>query len=124
MDVVYEEDEDTGKNVKHFVVQYEEGYAKYAVNDLDNLLHAYCLTVHKSQGSGWKAVLFPIHNSHYRMLENNLIYTAWTRSRIYAMAVGNEDLLRRAVQTYKANTRNTTLAQRLNYVHSVMKESA
>ena len=124
VDVIYEEDEDTDKLVKHFVVQYEEGYAKYAVTDLDNLLHAYCLTVHKSQGSGWKAVLFPIHSSHYRMLENNLIYTAWTRSRIYAMAVGNEDLLSRAVQTFKANTRNTTLAPRLKYLSSLLKKSA
>lgn len=117
-DILYEEDEASGKPVKTFIVQYEEGYAKYRANELDNLLHAYCLTIHKSQGSGWKAIIFPVHSSHYHMLENNLIYTAWTRSRIFAMAVGNEHTLRHAVQTFKATTRYTTLSPRLNYEKS------
>ena len=117
-DIIYEEDDDTGKPTKIFIVKYEEGFAKYRVNELENLLHAYCMTIHKSQGSGWKAILFPVHSSHYHMLENNLIYTAWTRSRIFAMAVGNESTLRKAVQTFKAVTRYTTLAPRLKYEKS------
>lgn len=114
-DIIYEEDEDSEELVKTIVVQYEEGYAKYRTSELDNLLHAYCLTIHKSQGSGWKAILFPVHPSHQHMLENNLIYTAWTRSREFAMVIGNEYTLSRAIQTFKAITRYTTLAPRLKY---------
>ena len=93
-------------------VKYEDFYAKY-VDDFGDLEHAYCLTIHKSQGSAWKAVVLPFSNSHYNMLDNNLIYTAWTRAREFAVAIGQSQSIIRGVKKSNASKRNTTLEDRL-----------
>ena len=93
-------------------VKYEDFYAKY-VDDFADLEHAYCLTIHKSQGSAWKAVVLPFSNSHFNMLDNNLIYTAWTRAREFAVAIGQSQAVIRGVKKSNASKRNTTLEDRL-----------
>lgn len=93
-------------------VKYEDFYAKYE-DDFSDLEHAYCLTIHKSQGSAWKAVVLPFSNSHFNMLDNNLIYTAWTRAREFAVAIGQSQAIARGVKKSNASKRNTTLCDRL-----------
>lgn len=94
-------------------IKYEDFYAKYE-DDFSDLEHAYCLTIHKSQGSAWRAVVLPFSNSHFNMLDNNLIYTAWTRAREFAVAIGQAQAIIRGVKKSNASKRNTTLADRLN----------
>ena len=72
------------------------------------------MTIHKSQGSAWKAVVMPIANSHTNMLDNNLIYTGWTRAREFAVAVGSKDALYRGVRKSNATKRYTSLATRIS----------
>lgn len=95
------------------VVKYDDFYAIYQ-DDFQDLEHAYCMTIHKSQGSAWKAVVMPIANSHTNMLDNNLIYTGWTRAREFAVAVGSKDALYRGVRKSNATKRYTSLATRIS----------
>lgn len=105
--------ENEDKQVPVVVVKYEEGYVKYFKSDLNELLHAYCMTVHKSQGSGWKAMLCPISYLHLNMLDYHLIYTAWTRAMEFALFVGDYQTLEQGVQEDKERFRRSTLAQRI-----------
>ena len=61
-------------------VSFEEAHAEYELAELDELALAYAISVHKSQGSQYPAVVMPIHSSHYVMLRRNLLYTAITRA--------------------------------------------
>lgn len=100
------------KEALTMIVKYEDFYAKYE-DDFSDLEHAYCLTIHKSQGSAWKAVVLPFSNSHFNMLDNNLIYTGWTRAREFAVAIGQVQAINRGIKKSNSNKRNTTLTDRL-----------
>lgn len=113
-EIIMEQDEENEeKEVPVVVVKYEEGYVKYLKSDLNELLHAYCMTVHKSQGSGWKAMLCPISYLHSNMLDYHLIYTAWTRAMEFALFVGDYQTLERCVKEDKEQFRRSTLARRI-----------
>ena len=115
-EIVMETDpENEDKKVPVVIVRYEEGYVKYFKADLNELLHAYCMTVHKSQGSGWKAILCPISFLHLHMLDYHLIYTAWTRSMEFALFVGDYRALEQGVQEDKELFRRSTLAKRIQF---------
>lgn len=106
--------EDDGKKSTsiQMVVKYDDFYAVY-VDEFQDLEHAYCMTIHKSQGSAWKAVVMPVSKSHTNMLDNNLIYTGWTRAREFAVAIGNKDTLNRGVKKSNATKRYTSLSTRI-----------
>ncbi len=85
----------------------------YAVAELDELSLAYAVSVHKSQGSEYPAVVMPILTQHYVMLRRNLLYTAMTRGRKLVVLVGSKRALGMAVSNAKAGERHTGLAWRL-----------
>ena len=106
------------------VVQLDEGEQELAVsfdgrrvtydfNELDELALSYAVTIHKSQGSEFPAVVVPVHTQHYVMLQRNLLYTAITRGRKLVVLVGTEKALALAVQRTEARRRVTLLRQRL-----------
>lgn len=102
-----------GDTYKHrIIVQYEEGYVFYD-DQFDELDHAYALTIHKSQGSQWKAVIMPIVMENYSMLDNNLLYTGYTRAELFHCTIGQPEAMEYAIRTQKIKNRNTTLKQRL-----------
>lgn len=74
---------------------------------------AYAISIHKSQGSEFPAVVIPLMKQHYMLLQRNLLYTAITRGRRRVIIVGEPDAWRMAVQRKDAATRNTTLRQRM-----------
>ncbi len=76
----------------------------------DHLRLAYALTIHKSQGSEYPAVVIPLHTQHYVMLRRNLLYTAVTRGKALVVLVGSPRAIRIAVQRNDAVSRNTLLA--------------
>ncbi|HEY3244075.1 MAG TPA: ATP-binding domain-containing protein, partial [Phycisphaerae bacterium] len=86
---------------------------KYAFNELDELTPAYAVTIHKSQGSEYPAVVVIVHPSHHIMLQRNLIYTAITRGRKLVVLVGTRRALSTAAGRIEAERRNTALAERL-----------
>src|SRR5204862_115320 len=80
------------------VVDFGDGRrVEYAPADLLDLDHAYCLTVHRAQGSEWPAVVLIASSSHGPILSRNLLYTALTRARRVAAIVGDQEAIARAV---------------------------
>ena len=99
---------------KRVVVSYQEQEVTYEQNELDELVLAYATTVHKAQGSEFKAVIMPVSMSHYVMLERNLIYTAMTRARQLLILVGDTKALKKASRTLTAYERCTHLSNQLD----------
>jgi exodeoxyribonuclease V alpha subunit len=85
----------------------------YANDELDRLAVAYAVTVHKSQGSEYPAVILPLLRQHGRMLRRNLLYTAITRARRLVVLLTEPEALERAVRDTSDLHRITLLRQRL-----------
>jgi len=82
-------------------------------DELDELTLAYALTIHKSQGSEYPAVIIPLHTQHYLLLQRNLLYTAVTRGRKLVVLIGSRKALALAVQRENTSVRYSALARRL-----------
>ncbi|MGC9357261.1 MAG: SF1B family DNA helicase RecD2, partial [Anaerolineae bacterium] len=95
------------------VVDFEGVGVGYEFTQLDELVHAYAVSIHKSQGSEFPAVVVPILTQHYVMLQRNLLYTAVTRAQELVVLVGNYRAIAIAVHNDKISQRNTKLAERL-----------
>ncbi|MEN6343859.1 MAG: ATP-dependent RecD-like DNA helicase [Armatimonadia bacterium] len=98
---------------RRLTVEYDLGPVEYDFGELDELDPAYALTVHKSQGSEYPAVVMVIHSTHYIMLQRNLLYTALTRAQRMACIVGNQRGVWRAISNVSERERFTRLAPRL-----------
>jgi len=85
----------------------------YTFSELDELVLAYAISIHKSQGCEFRAVVFPLTTQHYIMLQRNLLYTAITRARELVVLVGTKKALGIAVKNDKVSERYTGLAARL-----------
>ncbi|MBY0096270.1 SF1B family DNA helicase RecD2 [Mesobacillus maritimus] len=96
------------------IVSYEGNEVTYAKQDLSQITHAYCCSVHKSQGSEFPIVILPVVKSYYRMLRRNLLYTAITRSQQFLILCGEEDAFRLGIDRADDTKRNTTLALKLS----------
>jgi exodeoxyribonuclease V alpha subunit len=94
-------------------VAYDEVEVSYDLSELDELLPAYAMSVHRSQGSEFPAVVIPILMQHYPMLQRNLLYTAVTRARKLAVLVGSPKAIAIAVRNRRAEERHTSLRHRL-----------
>ncbi|MFZ0888663.1 MAG: ATP-binding domain-containing protein, partial [Candidatus Binataceae bacterium] len=94
-------------------VDFEETRASYDFSELDEIGLAYAISVHKSQGSQYPAVVMPLHQSHYLMLRRNLLYTAITRAERVCVLVGTKSALAQAVRNAEERTRFSRLADRL-----------
>jgi exodeoxyribonuclease V alpha subunit len=95
------------------VISYEGTEVTYKKQDLIQITHAYCCSVHKSQGSEFPIVIFPVVKSYYRMLRRNLIYTAITRSKDFLILCGEEETLLQGIHRTEDNKRQTTLTERM-----------
>ena len=100
-------------NAGSLAVAYDEGEVDYDFSELDELLPAYAISVHRSQGSEYPCVVVPVMTQHYLMLQRNLIYTAVTRARKLAVLVGSPKAIAIAVKNQKSTERHTALADRL-----------
>jgi exodeoxyribonuclease V alpha subunit len=96
------------------VVVFEETHADYDLSEMHELALAYAISVHKSQGSQYPAVVMPIHSSHYLMLRRNLLYTAITRAERVCVLVGTKSALQQAVRNQDERLRFSRLAARLH----------
>ncbi len=86
---------------------------RYDFLELDELVHAYAISVHKSQGSEFPAVVIPVLTSHYMMLQRNLLYTAVSRARRLVVLTGQPKAIAMAVRNNQVTQRYTGLRQRL-----------
>jgi len=85
----------------------------YEFGELDELTHAYAVSIHRSQGSEYPCVVIPVTMSAWMMLQRNLLYTAVTRAKKLVVLVGAKKAIGQAVRTAGAGRRHTTLDYRL-----------
>ena len=78
------------------------------------ITHAYCCSIHKSQGSEFPIVILPVVKSYYRMLRRNLLYTAITRSKQFLILCGELDAFKLGVEREDDFLRKTSLSEKLN----------
>ncbi|MGW4459764.1 SF1B family DNA helicase RecD2 [Streptomyces albidoflavus] len=95
------------------VLTDEDEEVPYDFDELDELAHAYAVTIHRSQGSEYPAVVVPVTTSAWMMLQRNLLYTAVTRAKKLVVLVGSRKAIGQAVRTVSAGRRCTALAHRL-----------
>jgi len=94
-------------------IDFEGRLVACEYQQLDELVHAYAVSIHKSQGSEFPVVIIPILMQHYMMLQRNLLYTGVTRARKMVVLVGSKRAIGRAVKNNQIARRNTRLADRL-----------
>jgi exodeoxyribonuclease V alpha subunit len=104
------------------IVSYEGTEVTYTRQDLGQITHAYCCSIHKSQGSEFPIVILPVVKSYYRMLRRNLLYTAITRSKQFLILCGEEDAFRMGVEREEDIIRKTTLKERLQTMEDSVPE--
>ncbi len=89
-------------------------YVDYDFSYLDELEHAYAITVHKSQGSEYPVVIIPMYSFTPRLMTRNLLYTAVTRAQRMVILVGKASVVQQMVDTNKPTKRYTGLEQLLS----------
>ena len=94
-------------------VRIDDRLVPYDFGELDELVHAYAVSIHKSQGSEYPAVVMPIMTTHYILLQRNLLYTAITRAKELVVIVGTRRAIAIAVHNDKIAKRHTALDVRL-----------
>ena len=95
------------------VLTDEDEPIDYAFDELDELTHAYAVTIHRSQGSEYPAVVIPLTMGSWMMLQRNLLYTGVTRAKKLVVLVGSRRALAVAVRTRGSGKRHTALDHRL-----------
>lgn len=95
------------------VVEIDEKPVVYERAQLDELVLAYAVSVHKSQGSEYTVVVMPVTTQHFKMLQRNLLYTGLTRGKQLVVLVGSPKAVGLAVRNQEQSLRNTLLASRL-----------
>ena len=95
-------------------VKFEDRIVDYELSDLDDLVLAYAISIHKSQGAEYPAVIVPLLSQHYIMLQRNLLYTAITRAKRLVVLVGSKRAIAIAARNNKVQRRYTNLAARLS----------
>lgn len=104
-------------NENELAVNFNQNVVTYTKENLDELTLAYCITIHKSQGSEFNTVILPLSTQHFIMLKKNLIYTAITRARELCILVGSKKAFALAV-------RSTDVETRFSYLDEILKSGS
>lgn len=105
--------EEIEKKSETLIIRYDDRVATYDFSLLEELEHAYAITVHKSQGSEYPVVILPLYACAPPLLTRNLIYTAITRAREKVVLVGRRDIAARMVENDRLDMRYTCLSHRI-----------
>ena len=89
-------------------------FVEYPANDFNSITLAYCMSIHKAQGSEFKIVILPILNDYYVMLQKKLLYTGITRAKQSLFLLGQRQAFVRGITTQKTKERCTYLKERFN----------
>jgi exodeoxyribonuclease V alpha subunit len=93
--------------------EFDGREVEYGFDELDEIGLAYAISVHKSQGSEYPAVVMPVVSQHYMLLQRNLIYTGLTRGRKLAVLMGSRRAMHMGLGNERGRQRHTSLAVRL-----------
>ncbi|MBQ7889256.1 MAG: ATP-dependent RecD-like DNA helicase [Erysipelotrichaceae bacterium] len=114
---VIDPDEDFNHQAR-LIVDFDGIFAEYTSESFQNITHAYCISVHKSQGSEYPIVILPIVPEATFMLQRRLIYTAVSRAKKSLILLGSKELFEKAVLKEEKTLRHTTLKERMNKIQS------
>ena len=95
------------------IVNFDGEYVEYTANDFYTITHAYCMSIHKSQGNEFKIVIMPVLKDYYIMLRKNLIYTGLTRAKQSLFVLGSHQAFCMGIENNHDEKRRTTLKERL-----------
>jgi len=105
---------------ENMTVEFDEGkMVEYSFRQLEELELAYAITIHKSQGSEYPAVVIPVHSGPRMLMTRNLIYTAVTRARICVCLVGLPEMFQQMVDNELEQRRYTGLCTRIREIMEV-----
>ena len=105
--------EETENHQAVIVCRFDETIVEYAGDNLNNITLAYCISIHKSQGSEYPIVIMPISWKFYNMLQRKLIYTGITRARQALVLLGEYSAFEKGIETLETRERKTGLTERL-----------
>jgi exodeoxyribonuclease V alpha subunit len=95
------------------VVEFDGRAVQYHISEMDEMILAYAVTIHKAQGSEYRAVIVPLSTQHYVLLRRNLLYTAMTRGKELVVLLGSPKALQMAVENRIVEPRYTDLARKI-----------
>ena len=98
---------------REVTIEFDGRLVPYDYSDLDEVVLAYAVSVHKSQGSEYPVVILPVVTQHYMLLQRNLIYTGITRAKKLVIMIGTKKALAIAIRNNKPQRRYTLLSERL-----------
>jgi exodeoxyribonuclease V alpha subunit len=101
------------QEAQEVTVNFDSKPVSYDFSDLDEIVLAYAVSVHKSQGSEYPVVVMPLLTQHYLLLQRNLLYTAITRGKKLVVIIGTKKALGIAIRNNKQQLRYTRLKERL-----------
>ena len=104
---------DFNEEEKQIQVLYDDKNVWYSYQDIDQIEHAYAITVHKSQGSEFDVVILPIAATASMLLTRNLLYTAITRAKKLLIVISSQNIIDKMLQNYDSKKRNTGLEYKL-----------
>ncbi|PXW91585.1 ATP-dependent DNA helicase (RecD/TraA family) [Streptohalobacillus salinus] len=108
---IFRENENIDKQ-EQVVVTFDDEDVVYLRNDLLNITHAYCISIHKSQGSEFPIVVMPVDYTYRRMLRKNLLYTGMTRAKQSLILCGNKEAFLSGIHQKDTHERHTTLVEK------------
>lgn len=110
VEIIYKAESDNNKDT--IIVDFDGNFVEYDNETIINLKHAYCMSVHKAQGSEYPIVLFIVSHQHRFMLNKRLIYTAITRAKNSLIMIGSKRLLQECILIDTSSAINTKLVER------------
>jgi exodeoxyribonuclease V alpha subunit len=112
------------RDVEKITVKYDGRAVDYKFVELDELVLAYAVSVHKSQGSEYGAVILPVMTQHFILLQRNLIYTGVTRAKQLVVLIGTKQALAIALRNDRPQKRMTRLSDRLRIADCGLRNEA
>lgn len=107
---IFRENENTN-GTEQIVISFDGKEVVYEKTDYDSFMHAYCISIHKSQGSEFPIVILPVVGAYRRMLRKNLLYTAVTRAKQSLVLCGDRHAFLKGIQTQDTNKRYSSLPE-------------
>jgi exodeoxyribonuclease V alpha subunit len=105
------------------IITFDERDVEYEFTELDEIILAYAVSIHKYQGSEAPCIVIPIHTSHFKLLHRNLLYTGVTRGKKLVILVGNKKALAIAVKNDEVKRRFTGLKPAILETHNPLPAS-
>jgi exodeoxyribonuclease V alpha subunit len=106
-------------NYKGIVVEFDNGQEiEYGLNELDEILPSYCITIHKSQGSEYPAIIMVLPQTYTQLIDRSLIYTGITRGKKLVIIIGSKSVIKRGIASEKSRFRKTFLKEKIIEIFS------